>query len=301
MIERKTGVTVLLMCMLVLSVIAPLVSTQTSVMANSLPTINFIPPTPPNNGEITEDYIIINASVSCGTGCNVSNVWLNWNGTNYTMFAMAAGIYMFNVTDLTNGIYSYRVYANDTDGNLGTSETRSVTVNKTIKTFELTLTEGWNLISIPLEVANTSINAVFPNASDGDELYGYNNNSWVLATYYSDLPGWYGDLETIVPDKGYWYRANSAYTAIIRGTEAGSRSVTINTGWNLIGYTRLIEENVTGLITDVSDGDEIYGYNGGWKSTVYYYELPGWYGDLKTMEPGKGYWYRANAPFSWEY
>ena len=293
---------------------------------NKAPTIIFISPTPEDNEEVTENYVVVNVSISDD---DVANVWLDWNETtippgpssgggggssaevtNHILFASGnvteksstEYIYTFNVTNLAKGEYTYEVFANDTTtcGNLGVSETRNVIVNTTTKTFELPLVEGWNLISIPMEIDNTSINAVFPDASDGDELYVY-DGGWITATYYSALPGWYGDLENIEPDKGYWYRTNTAYTATIEGTEAGSRSVPIATGWNLIGYTGLSEAGLDDLIPNANDGDELYAYDGGWVTATYYSALPGWYGDLGTMQPGKGYWYRANAPFTWEY
>ena len=176
-----------------------------------------------------------------------------------------------------------------------------VDVEPQISTFELSLVDGWNLISIPLELSDTSLDTVFSGASDGDELYAYEDGAWVTATYYSALPGWYGDLTNVELDKGYWYRANTAYTVLLEGVDAGSRSVPIDTGWNLIGYARLSSANLDDLIPDASDGDELYAYDTGWVTATYYSALPGWYGDLGSMEPGKGYWYRANAPFTWDY
>ena len=164
--------------------------------------------------------------------------------------------------------------------------------------FNMSIAAGWNLISIPLVLDNTSIDAVFPDASDGDVLYA-NEGGWITATYYSGY-GWDGDLETIVPDKGYWYGANAAYTATIEGTEAGSRSVPIATGWNLVGYTRLNETGIDDLIQNVSDGDVLYAYAEEWIKTKYYSGY-GWDGDLTTMQPGKGYWYGANEQFTWTY
>jgi len=173
------------------------------------------------------------------------------------------------------------------------------------KTFEIPLVVGWNLISIPMEIDNSSINAVFPDANDGDMIYAYGSGVWYISTYYSDYGVWDGDVMTIQPDKGYWYIANSAYTAIITGREAGPRSVPINTGWNLIGYTRLSEANLTDLITEedgCSDGDMIYAYgNGVWYISTYYGDYGVWDGDITVMEPGKGYWYLAKALFTWEY
>jgi len=273
------------------------ISAITSVQAVG-PSIEFIDPTPANNAEVKEDYVVVNVSIT--TDNLISVVWLDWDGTNYTMPATALNVYTYPAANLTNGVtYTYKVYANDTSDNIGVSETRNVTINGTTgDSFDLELGAGWNLISIPLEIDNTSINAVFPDANDGDELYTY-SGGWIPATYYSGY-GWDGDLKTFEPDKGYWYSANTTYTATINGTEAGTRTVSIAEGWNLIGYTRLTPANLSYLLANVTDGDELYAYNEGWIPATYYSGY-GWDGELSTMEPGKGYWYNANAPFIWEY
>jgi hypothetical protein len=276
------------------------ISAITSVQAVG-PSIEFIDPTPEDNAEVTEDYVDVNVSI---TGDTIDSVWLDWDGTNYTMYAAALNIYNYTVTNLTNGTtYTYKVYANDTSDNLGVSDTRSVTINITEgASFDLQLGAGWNLISIPLKIDNTSINAVFPNANDGDELYNYDGNDWQIAKYYSALPGWHGDFETVELDKGYWYSANATYTVTIEGTEAETRDVSIAKGWNLIGYTRLSNASLNDLLTNVTDKDELYDYDGDdWQIATYYSDLPGWHGDMSTMEPGKGYWYSANTSFIWEY
>jgi hypothetical protein len=184
------------------------------------------------------------------------------------------------------------------------SDTVVVTLKEQGQTdlFNMSIAAGWNLISIPLELGNNSIDAVFPDANDGDVLYAY-EGGWNIATYSSALPGWYGDLETVVPDKGYWYGANAAYTATIEGTKAGTRNVSITPGWNLVGYTRLNEAGIDDLIQNVSDNDVLYAYEGEgvWLIATYSSALPGWYGDLTTMQPGKGYWYGANKQFTWTY
>ncbi|VUT27734.1 MAG: hypothetical protein SYNGOMJ08_00284 [Candidatus Syntrophoarchaeum sp. GoM_oil] len=180
----------------------------------------------------------------------------------------------------------------------------SVDVSDTT-TFELPLVEGWNLISIPLEISDTSLNTVFSDASDGDMVYAYDNGVWGISTYYSDYTTWDGDVTVIQPDKGYWYLATSEYTANIEGTEAGSRNVPIAEGWNLIGYTRLSEAGLNDLITEsngCSNSDMVYAYdNGVWGISTYYSDYTTWDGDVTVMEPGRGYWYLAIAPFTWEY
>lgn len=180
------------------------------------------------------------------------------------------------------------------------SDTVVVTLKEQGQTdlFNMSIAAGWNLISIPLVLDNTSIDAVFPNASDGDVLYAY-EGGWIRTKYYSGY-GWDGDIETVVPDKGYWYGTNTAYTATIEGTKAGSRSVPITTGWNLVGYTRLNGTGIDDVIQNMSDNDVLYAYAEGWIKTKYYSGY-GWDGALTTMQPGKGYWYGANEQFTWTY
>ena len=319
-----------LSAILVISAIAPIAIADDT----EAPTIEFIiPPTPANNSEISVGYVNVTVNVTdpvSGSGlidCVELSVWnetgqfLNvWNETGQCwesfdhkmMWAFEKHKFYYYVSSydtslsqyvaLPNGNYTYKVYAKDTatPANIGVSETRSVTINKTEgASFDLELGAGWNLISIPLEIDNTSINAVFSNANDGDELYAYVNNTWKPATFYAGY-GWDGDFETVEPDKGYWYSATTSYTATIKGTEAGTRDVSIAEGWNLIGYTRLSDANLSEVLPNVTNEDELYAYNGEWIPATYYSGY-GWDGELSKMEPGKGYWYSANAPFIWEY
>jgi hypothetical protein len=171
--------------------------------------------------------------------------------------------------------------------------------------FNLSLGMGWNLISMPVVPASTSLDALFSGATDGDLIYAYDNGTWSISTYYSDYSTWDGDVSAVNPDNGYWYVANSAYTATIEGTEAGARSVPIVAGWNLIGYTRLSEAALNDLLTiddGCSDGDLIYAYTSGtWSISTYYSAYSTWDGDVTGMVPGSGYWYVANTPFTWGY
>jgi len=89
--------------------------------------ITFIPPTPENETEITVDYV--NVIVFVEALNPISTVWLNWNGVNRTMYIIDTNTWSHETTNLSNGEYSYVVYASDTAGDLGVSESRVVTVN----------------------------------------------------------------------------------------------------------------------------------------------------------------------------
>ena len=90
------------------------------------PTIEFIAPTPADGSTITVNYV--NVTVNVTDSSDVSTVLLNWNGVNETMYMTADNTWSVNKTGLSNGDYTFKVYANDTYDNWGASEARTVNV-----------------------------------------------------------------------------------------------------------------------------------------------------------------------------
>jgi hypothetical protein len=114
------------------------VNDGTALVDTTAPTIQFIePPTPVNGTEVNLDYVNITVNVIDTNSLIDTIAVLWWDGANETMtniaYAGTQAQFYFNKTGLTSGTYSYRVYANDTAGNMGVSETRTVTVNVTTK------------------------------------------------------------------------------------------------------------------------------------------------------------------------
>ena len=99
------------------------------------PTIEFIAPTPGNNTEVTDNYVevVVNVTDNFDLTHAVGILW--WNETEEpmtkTLYAADKGKFNYTMTDLANGNYTYKVYANDTAGNMNVSETRFVTVDVT--------------------------------------------------------------------------------------------------------------------------------------------------------------------------
>ena len=100
-----------------------------SITETTPPAIEFIAPTPANNTEVNVNYVNVTVRITDPSGVSVAI--LNWNGMNNTMWIITPNIRSLNKTDLSSGNYAFKVYANDTVGNMGISETRIVTVNVT--------------------------------------------------------------------------------------------------------------------------------------------------------------------------
>jgi len=87
------------------------------------PTISFVSPTPENNTVVDVNYVYVNITASEP----LSTALLDWNGMNETMLGSGTNWYL-NKTSLTGGVYTYRVWGNDTSGNRNLSEARVLTV-----------------------------------------------------------------------------------------------------------------------------------------------------------------------------
>ncbi|NOQ55394.1 MAG: hypothetical protein GQ477_01165, partial [Nanohaloarchaea archaeon] len=95
--------------------------TVTFTVDTSLPILTLLPPTPDNNTHINKNYAFINWSLA---ELNPDTTILDWNGTDETMSQSYS-----NRTGLTDGIYTYYVWVNDTAGNSIQTETRTLTID----------------------------------------------------------------------------------------------------------------------------------------------------------------------------
>jgi hypothetical protein len=100
--------------------------------------------------------------------------------------------------------------------------------------------------------------------------------------------------------KGYWINMKSDDTTFsVSGSEPTVKSISLASGWNLVGYNSLSSTSTTDAMSSV-DGNwnSVWSFeNGEWKR----YDLtgPGFLNDLTTMEPGKGYWINMESPDTW--
>lgn len=131
---------------------------------------------------------------------------------------------------------------------------------------EITVAEGWNIISAPTEANDMSVEGCFPNAVS--PAYAF-NETYVLSN----------DLEC---GKGYWLKFDEAESVLFCGSP-GMDEIDVMEGWNMIG---LFHDNVdvTNLVTTPAGivASEFFGFANG-------------YNPVSTIEFGKGYWVKMNA------
>ena len=157
----------------------------------------------------------------------------------------------------------------------------------------LTLANGYNWISPYIEM----------NGIDGLEMLeqslGSNGeviqNRQGLNVFYYEGYGWWGDLETITNEQMVQVKTTSTCDVELVGhlASADSHPITINEGWNWIGYPLNCEMNTVDALSSLTaETDDVIKNRLGFSA---YYEGYGWYGDVEIMEPGQGYMYKQNA------
>jgi len=90
------------------------------------PTLTFVSPTPDNGATLSQDWIYINVSADE----SLSTCLLDWyNGTWQNVSMTVSGSYCYkNMTNLADGTYQFKVYANDTSDNWNVTELRQVSL-----------------------------------------------------------------------------------------------------------------------------------------------------------------------------
>ncbi|KUH33811.1 hypothetical protein APY94_04625 [Thermococcus celericrescens] len=99
-----------------------------TITVNSTVVLSFVPPTPENGAVVNTDYVLVNVT----SGQPLKTILLEWNGQNLTMEMLSNTSWYLNVTNLTNGRYTFRVWGRDSLGNWFTSGIRTIAVNRTI-------------------------------------------------------------------------------------------------------------------------------------------------------------------------
>ena len=157
---------------------------------------------------------------------------------------------------------------------------------------------GWNLISLPVVPSNTAIATVLGSASSViDAVWTYDPTNlnavdgWLV---YTGNPST-SNLDKMTAGFGYWMSvtdnanlSGSGALLIAGPTSPPSRS--LQSGWNLIGYYQLPNENnSTPVNAFASIGAPRIGYTGLWGFTNIT-GSPKLVNSLDTILPGDGFW-----------
>jgi len=176
----------------------------------------------------------------------------------------------------------------------------TVEVTLGLTAYNISLSAGWNLISLPLIPDDASIDVVLSGVGDISSVYYWYNNG-TSADWQSYVPGSGGTLTTMEDGKAYFIYMTGADTLTITGTAMPAPPATpptydVYAGWNFIGFKSVENmKNEVYLNTLITGGVKDYSILYGYDNTTGYFRVspePQTHGgaDPGDMEVGYGYW-----------
>jgi hypothetical protein len=154
---------------------------------------------------------------------------------------------------------------------------------------QISLNKGWNWISLNARPDDMSVSNVLAGIQDKALLFKGSNSFAV-----PNGSEWAGTLSTAAIGKMYKVNMSQAATLTVIGDKINpaTETIAIVPQWNWIGYIPTFSLPVAEALADMTaqEGDLIKG-----QSQFAVYTDGEWIGSLKTMAPGKGYYYMSNA------
>ncbi len=138
----------------------------------------------------------------------------------------------------------------------------------TVSSLSIAVDKRWNMVSVPLEVEDFSKDVLFPGSSSG--TYSYH--------------GGYQPEDRLFPGSGYWIKYDSAMTLELFGAVADQETLTVETGWNIVGsITSPLPVSSIGSIPPGITTTAFYDYIGDPDYLV-----------ADSIRPGYGYWVKVS-------
>ena len=159
--------------------------------------------------------------------------------------------YTLAVSNPPVGVYTISLRAADEGGNVSLNPGAAIadtlesefTVKAAVAT-ELGLSPGWNLISLPFQPANPSINSVLPTTHPASLVMSYDNATglWVVSRRDSETGMFVGDVRQMVATTAYFVFTDSlepvklirSGLATAAAAPAVPSAIAVKAGWNLI-------------------------------------------------------------------
>jgi hypothetical protein len=168
-----------------------------------------------------------------------------------------------------------------------------------ITTHAQTLTAGWNWWSTFIE----------PEGDDGltqlENSLGWNgqmiksrSDGYVASYQYNGETEWFGSLTSICNEQMYKIMMNDNGNATLTGVVANpsSHPITINYGWNWLGFPSSQSVGVTEALGGFNPAENDVLKGRGAFTTYYSYNgTSEWFGTLNTLVPGNGYMYHSQS------
>ncbi|MFH1847574.1 MAG: DUF4082 domain-containing protein, partial [Candidatus Omnitrophota bacterium] len=137
------------------------------------------------------------------------------------------------------------------------SKTYLVCLPQAHDSFDISLTAGWNFISLPIEPLDSEIESVLaPISGKYDRVISFTSEEGT-GLYSPSLPPISNTLHKLHAGQGYKIFMTEPATLTIRGDLPDLQVPVLSEGYNWVGLTALLEKQITDVL-DLEDIEEIY-------------------------------------------
>ena len=206
------------------------------------PTIDFVSPTPSNNSNVEVPYVFVNVSLDGSADVVLLELTNSTGSYNLSMISFNATSYYYNLSGLVSGNIEFKVFANDSFGNMNTSELRELTISleAPIITIESPLNNtlyGYNLLDLNVSASKTINKWWFElNGESFDFIpnlkfaaaQGMNN----LTVFANDTIGLVGNSSITFNFSGEtWEDSFKSYTGLLNSTGISADPLNLSSCW----------------------------------------------------------------------
>ncbi len=186
------------------------------------------------------------------------------------------------------------------DGTQTVSGSAMVTVESATLTQDISLLQGWNIISSRIVPGNPDMLSVVQPLIDDDLLYKVIDEQGGTVFYLPFPPPghWNNSIGDIDPAEGYYMKVNAATTLSLSGTPADlPLTINLHQGWNMISYPCEQAQNALALVQPLIDAGVLYkviAQNGG---VIFYLPFPEpghWANSIGDFQAGQGYYVKVS-------
>ncbi|MBI1805760.1 MAG: T9SS type A sorting domain-containing protein [Ignavibacteria bacterium] len=218
-------------------------------------------------GDSAELFLGFALSVASGSG---------WTGrtpvAKFQLTGIDSGIFTLASMRhlLSDGARSSLLIANTAGTNSWRPVVVPLSVGVGITALSVAVEQNWNMVSVPLIVADYNKSAVFPTANSAAFSY---NGSYMPQTLLAN-------------GTGYWVKFALAQSVGIGGQPIASDTFDVSTGWNMIGS----------LSGTVSTSTITTSPSGILRSSFFGYSNASGYTISSSIEAGRAYWIKVSQP-----
>ncbi len=157
------------------------------------------------------------------------------------------------------------------------------------------LAAGWNLISHSWAQQSMALTEVLrPIEGDYSLVYAYDafNDSDPWKSYDPSRPSFLNNLTYVDAKMGFWVLVATPSSLTLSGTAPGATNISLQQGWNLIGYPSVQDYPVSEALASISGKyTQVCAYDAFDPADVWKcYDPTQPTNDLATMGPDRGYW-----------